>query len=402
MAWAKLLLALAAFVAVLSAARVRGFKTDRPLWDTAEELSVPSASDGSYELAPLAFKPLRTGSITPKGWLLEQLKLQAQGLSGHLAQFWPDIQDSIWVGGKHDVGGTLNQNAPYWLNGIVPLAYLLKNAGEEQLPAVAGIYKQREKPATQPETPHSPLLCKDGLNIFGGDIGGHAIEGFNGTDKECNSICQNTSACLGWVYEGPEVPSCQSPTAQRRCYLKATINLPPRKQACTCSLWHTSPPTPVPAPTPLRPANILDQAKLYMDYIRSHQQEDGWLGPSLKDGDGYWGPSNVMFAMLMYAEAEPAVFTNVTGVMLNYMLSMHAKLPKTKLARYDECEYDGISASTISRTTHQCTQRALWGVSTSLPFLRHQRICPLTHVPLTHVRISPLLENVLNAKRVLT
>ena len=45
-------------------------------------------------LAPQAFVPLPVGSITPEGWLLEQLKLQAAGLSGHLAMFYPSIADS--------------------------------------------------------------------------------------------------------------------------------------------------------------------------------------------------------------------------------------------------------------------------------------------------------------------
>ena len=32
-----------------------------------------------------------------------QLKLQAEGLSGHLAQFWPDVMDSVWIGGQGSV-----------------------------------------------------------------------------------------------------------------------------------------------------------------------------------------------------------------------------------------------------------------------------------------------------------
>ena len=40
----------------------------------------------SADLAPRAFQPLPVGSVTPKGWLLAQLKLQAHGLSGHLSQ----------------------------------------------------------------------------------------------------------------------------------------------------------------------------------------------------------------------------------------------------------------------------------------------------------------------------
>jgi len=90
---------------------------------------------------PLAYKPLPTGAATPKGWLLEQLKLQADGLSGHLSQFWPDIMSSIWMGGKAD--GGLHERVPYWLNGVVPLAFLLKNAGAEVRPGATGIYHDK-------------------------------------------------------------------------------------------------------------------------------------------------------------------------------------------------------------------------------------------------------------------
>ena len=57
----------------------------------------------------------------PKGWLLEQLRLQAQGLSGHLDEFWPDLgPNSAWLGGT----GEGWERGPYFLDGLVPLAYL--------------------------------------------------------------------------------------------------------------------------------------------------------------------------------------------------------------------------------------------------------------------------------------
>ena len=65
--------------------------------------------------------PLPLGSIKPTGWLSNQLRIQAAGLSGHLDEFWPDIKDSGWFGG--DAEGW--ERAPYWLDGIIPLAYLL-------------------------------------------------------------------------------------------------------------------------------------------------------------------------------------------------------------------------------------------------------------------------------------
>ena len=68
-----------------------------------------------------ALEPLPLGSIRPKGWLLNQLRIQADGLSGHLDEFWPDIKDSAWFGGNADNW----ERAPYWLDGVVPLAFLL-------------------------------------------------------------------------------------------------------------------------------------------------------------------------------------------------------------------------------------------------------------------------------------
>ena len=46
---------------------------------------------GASELAAPAFRPLPLGSIRPEGWLLRQLRLQGDGLTGHLDEFWPDV-----------------------------------------------------------------------------------------------------------------------------------------------------------------------------------------------------------------------------------------------------------------------------------------------------------------------
>ena len=40
------------------------------------------------------FRPFATREIKAEGWLLDQLKIQAAGLSGNLDKFWPDIKDS--------------------------------------------------------------------------------------------------------------------------------------------------------------------------------------------------------------------------------------------------------------------------------------------------------------------
>jgi len=75
-------------------------------------------------LTKLAFQPLPLAGIRPTGWLLNQWRIQADGLSGHLDEFWPDIKDSRWFGG--DTEGW--ERAPYWLDGVIPLAFLLDDA----------------------------------------------------------------------------------------------------------------------------------------------------------------------------------------------------------------------------------------------------------------------------------
>ena len=59
----------------------------------------------------------------PEGWLRRQLEIQAEGLSGNLDKIWPDIRDSAWIGGEKEGW----ERVPYWLDGFIPLAYLLEN-----------------------------------------------------------------------------------------------------------------------------------------------------------------------------------------------------------------------------------------------------------------------------------
>ncbi|MCA1606952.1 MAG: glycoside hydrolase family 127 protein, partial [Acidobacteria bacterium] len=69
-----------------------------------------------------AFYLLPLTSIKPRGWLRRQLQIQADGLTGHLDEFWPDVgPNSGWLGGT----GESWERGPYYMDGLIPLAYLL-------------------------------------------------------------------------------------------------------------------------------------------------------------------------------------------------------------------------------------------------------------------------------------
>src|SRR5262249_24594417 len=83
------------------------------------------------------------GSIRPAGWLADQLRIQAGGLSGHLDEFWPDIKESAWFGGRAEGW----ERVPYWLDGLVPLADLLDDATLKAKGKPAGDYLLDHQPA---------------------------------------------------------------------------------------------------------------------------------------------------------------------------------------------------------------------------------------------------------------
>lgn len=75
--------------------------------------------------------PLRTnpymelplGGIKPDGWLREMLISQKNGATGHLDELYPQVmgQRNGWLGGDGDQW----ERGPYWIDGLLPLAYIL-------------------------------------------------------------------------------------------------------------------------------------------------------------------------------------------------------------------------------------------------------------------------------------
>lgn len=85
-----------------------------------------------------------TKELKPKGWLKRQLEIQANGLSGNLDKVWRDVKDSKWIGGEAEGW----ERVPYWLDGFIPLAYLLEN---EDMIARARKYVEAIMQAQRPD-----------------------------------------------------------------------------------------------------------------------------------------------------------------------------------------------------------------------------------------------------------
>ncbi|MBP5218552.1 MAG: glycoside hydrolase family 127 protein [Bacteroidales bacterium] len=76
-------------------------------------------------LEPSRYANLPLGTVRADGWLQEQLERQAAGLTGNLDKVYPEVvgQDNAWLGGDGDAW----ERGPYWLDGLLPLAYILQD-----------------------------------------------------------------------------------------------------------------------------------------------------------------------------------------------------------------------------------------------------------------------------------
>ncbi len=91
----------------------------------------PAPAETATRLPEVAFTPLLLGEVRPQGWLERQLRVQAEGMSGHLYEFWPDVgPNSGWLGGT----GESWERGPYYVDGLLPLAVVL---GDVRLHALA-------------------------------------------------------------------------------------------------------------------------------------------------------------------------------------------------------------------------------------------------------------------------
>ncbi len=90
----------------------------------------PNEKPSNYQnnRSPLISKPfmeLPLGAISPEGWLKDQLLRQKNGMTGHLDEVYEKVMGKRngWLGGDGDVW----ERGPYWIDGLLPLAYILKD-----------------------------------------------------------------------------------------------------------------------------------------------------------------------------------------------------------------------------------------------------------------------------------
>lgn len=66
---------------------------------------------------------LPVGAIKPEGWMMEQFLRMKEGFTGHLDTIYEHVMGKRngWLGGDGDVW----ERGPYWIDGLLPLAYIL-------------------------------------------------------------------------------------------------------------------------------------------------------------------------------------------------------------------------------------------------------------------------------------
>ena len=166
----------------------------------------PSRQQQQATLFAPHFTPLDVSAVVPKDWLLKQFMLQAEGLSGHLISFWPDVQHSMWLNGANIHGdltgnhsekghytddGGLHERGTYWLNGFVPLAYQLSAAG------VVELYPKCDRQTQHNRSQHPQARAED----EGGTSAG-PVRPMEQVRTYISAILASVNATDGWIGPG--------------------------------------------------------------------------------------------------------------------------------------------------------------------------------------------------------
>ncbi|KAF9011853.1 hypothetical protein BDQ17DRAFT_792870 [Cyathus striatus] len=93
-------------------------------------LSLTGAIGGAVAqtgLAPKKFSSIPLGNINPTGWLMDQLKVQTNGLAGHEHEFYDYVSQTDWTGGP-SYYSNLEEAGSYWFNAMIPNSVLVNNS----------------------------------------------------------------------------------------------------------------------------------------------------------------------------------------------------------------------------------------------------------------------------------
>jgi hypothetical protein len=93
-------------------------------FSTAQQTAVkPKNNNNNLPHGNNAYRELPLGAIRPQGWLREMLVRQKNGATGNLDKLYPLVMNERngWLGGDGDQW----ERGPYWIDGLLPLAYIL-------------------------------------------------------------------------------------------------------------------------------------------------------------------------------------------------------------------------------------------------------------------------------------
>lgn len=138
----------------------------------AISVSGQTTSDSGHFVPPV-YHELPLGAIHPEGWLLHQLQIMKNGTSGHLDEVYSKVKnDNGWLGGTGDSW----EETPYWLDGAVPLAWLLNDKIlQDKVKKYINWTIENQRPSgyfggiTKYERDNDTLVTVDNVGIAGDD-----------------------------------------------------------------------------------------------------------------------------------------------------------------------------------------------------------------------------------------
>jgi hypothetical protein len=94
--------------------------------------------------------------------------------------------------------------------------------------------------------------------------------------------------------------------------------------------------------------SLRHEVRTMLDFILEHQSKDGWLGGpdnnSPDDPDQYWVGWDVVYALMQYAEAEPAQAPRIEKALLRYVAETERRMRSAPLAGWSSVRWPELSA----------------------------------------------------------